>query len=225
MTEAEWLSQREVPGFLLKHVKVSHRATRTKHGRRQLRLVSCGCCRLIWPHLDDSRKQAVGISERFADGSATEEELRAAREAVAPRGSRGYSPDSIDVQVDTTRAIAWATTIEKPFEATRYAVNWPLPLAGHAGSPEVATALICDMVRDIFGNPFRPITFSPEWRTDAAAALARQMYESHDFSLMPILADALQDAGCDNADILDHCRGSGPHVRGCWVVDLVLGKS
>ena len=51
------------------------------------------------------------------------------------------------------------------------------------------------------------------------------MYASRDFSPMPILADALQDAGCDSADILDHCRGSGPHVRGCWVVDLVLGKA
>ena len=79
-------------------------------------------------------------------------------------------------------------------------------------------------VRDIFGNPFRPVTFSPTWRTDTAVALARQMYESRDFSAMPILADALQDAGCDNDDILDHCRGDGPHVRGCWVVDLVLGK-
>jgi ankyrin repeat protein len=70
----------------------------------------------------------------------------------------------------------------------------------------------------------RPVTFAPQWRTDAAVALARQMYESHDFGAMPILADALQDAGCDNADILDHCRSPGPHVRGCWVVDLVLGK-
>jgi hypothetical protein len=56
-------------------------------------------------------------------------------------------------------------------------------------------------------------------------SLARQMYESRDFSSMPILADALQDAGCDNDDILNHCRGPGPHVRGCWVVDLVLGKA
>ncbi|AWM42247.1 hypothetical protein C1280_14260 [Gemmata obscuriglobus] len=79
-------------------------------------------------------------------------------------------------------------------------------------------------MRDIFGNPFRPVTFSLEWRTETTVALAAQMYESRDFSVMPILADALQDAGCDSADILDHCRGSGPHVRGCWVVDLVLGK-
>jgi hypothetical protein len=83
----------------------------------------------------------------------------------------------------------------------------------------------CDILRDIFGNPFRPVTFSPQWRTDTALSLARQMYESREFSAMPILADALQDAGCDSDDILNHCRGPGAHVRGCWVVDLVLGKS
>ena len=70
-----------------------------------------------------------------------------------------------------------------------------------------------------------PSPSPPAWRTDTALSLARQMYESRDFSAMPILADALQDAGCDSDDILNHCRGPGPHVRGCWVVDLVLGKS
>jgi hypothetical protein len=80
------------------------------------------------------------------------------------------------------------------------------------------------LLYDVFGNPFRPVAFSPEWRTNTVIALARQMHESRDFSAMPILADALQDAGCDNADILDHCRGPGPHVRGCWCVDLVLGR-
>ena len=82
----------------------------------------------------------------------------------------------------------------------------------------------CPVVRDIFGDPFRPVNFSPSWRTDTAVALARQMYESRDFGAMPILADALQDAGCASADILSHCRGPGPHVRGCWVVDLLLGQ-
>ncbi|MDB5306926.1 MAG: hypothetical protein JWO38_1128 [Gemmataceae bacterium] len=82
-----------------------------------------------------------------------------------------------------------------------------------------------DLLRAVVGNPFRPVSFGPSWQTSTAVALARQMYESRDFSPMPILADALQDAGCDNPDILDHCRGPGPHVRGCRVVDLVLGKS
>jgi hypothetical protein len=84
---------------------------------------------------------------------------------------------------------------------------------------------LADILRDIFGNPFRPITFDPAWRTDTVLSLAGQMYESRDFGAMPILADALQDAGCDNEDVLNHCRdANATHVRGCWVVDLVLGK-
>jgi hypothetical protein len=80
-------------------------------------------------------------------------------------------------------------------------------------------------LRDIFGNPFRTVAFSTEWRTTTVVLLAKLMYESMDFSTMPILADALQDAGCDNEDMLNHCRQTGEHVRGCWVVDLVLGES
>jgi hypothetical protein len=83
---------------------------------------------------------------------------------------------------------------------------------------------LADLLRDVFGNPFRPAAADPSWLTSTVVALASQMYDSRDFSPMPILADALQDAGCDNADILDHCRGTGLHVRGCWVVDLVIGK-
>ena len=81
------------------------------------------------------------------------------------------------------------------------------------------------LVREILGNPYRPTKFDKSWRTGTAVSLARQMYESREFSAMPILADALQAAGCDNEDILTHCRGPGPHVRGCWVVDMVLGKA
>jgi hypothetical protein len=91
---------------------------------------------------------------------------------------------------------------------------------------EMRDGEIACLIRDVVGNPFRPITFNPAWRTSTAVALATQMYDSRDFSIMPILADALQDAGCDNDDILSHCRDpQGTHVRGCWVVDLVLGKS
>jgi hypothetical protein len=79
-------------------------------------------------------------------------------------------------------------------------------------------------LRAIFGNPFRPITLKPAWLTSSVVTLARQMYDGRDFSPMPILADALQDAGCDNEDILNHCRQPGEHVRGCFVVDLVLEK-
>lgn len=99
--------------------------------------------------------------------------------------------------------------------------RWPLPM------PAIVKAECSYQVavlRDIFGNPFRPAAFFPEWRTGTALSLARQMYESRDFSAMPVLADALQDAGCDNVEVLDHCRQPAEHVRGCWVVDLLLGK-
>jgi hypothetical protein len=80
-------------------------------------------------------------------------------------------------------------------------------------------------LRDIFGNPFRPVPFSPAWRTETTVALARQVYEERDFSAMPILADALEEAGCTNPYLLGHLKDSGPHVRGCWAPDLVLAKA
>jgi hypothetical protein len=82
----------------------------------------------------------------------------------------------------------------------------------------------CDLIRDIFGNPFRPVTVESTWRTHNVTALAQGIYDDRAFERMPILADALEDAGCTNADILEHCRRPGEHCRGCWVVDLVLGK-
>jgi hypothetical protein len=105
-----------------------------------------------------------------------------------------------------------------------------------------------ELLREIFGNPFAPAKkrkgearrgsmFSASWRTDTVVTLAQQMYENCEFSAMPILADALQDAGCDNEDILTHCRGAihapkkrsrkksepAEHVRGCWVLGAGLG--
>ena len=93
--------------------------------------------------------------------------------------------------------------------------------------PETETEIrraIANLLRDIFGNPLRPITFDDSWLTPNVLSLTRQMYDSSDFSAMPILADALQDAGCTNDHVLNHCRGDGPHIRGCWVVDSVLTK-
>ena len=73
-------------------------------------------------------------------------------------------------------------------------------------------------------NP-RPVAFDPRWRTADAVGLARGMYEDRALDRLPLLADALMDAGCADEQVLGHCRSEGPHVRGCWVVDLVLGKS
>jgi hypothetical protein len=81
------------------------------------------------------------------------------------------------------------------------------------------------LLHDITGNPFRPVAVDPAWLTSTVVSLAEGIYAERAFDRLPILADALQDAGCDSADILDHCRGPGPHARGCWVLDLLLGKS
>ena len=84
--------------------------------------------------------------------------------------------------------------------------------------------LQCEWLRCLFSNPFRPVAFDPAWRTETAVGIARGIYEERAFERMPILADALMDAGCADEQVLGHCLGEGPHVRGCWVVDLVLGK-
>ena len=80
-------------------------------------------------------------------------------------------------------------------------------------------------LRDIFGNPFRPVLADPAWLTPTAVALAAAIYEDRAFDRLPVLADALEEAGCTDADVLLHCRRPGEHVRGCWVVDMVLGKA
>ena len=81
-----------------------------------------------------------------------------------------------------------------------------------------------DLLREIAGNPFRPHSVDPRWLTSTAVALAQTIYDQRAFDRLPILADALEEAGCDGPELLAHCRGDGPHVRGCWAVDLVLGK-
>jgi hypothetical protein len=82
----------------------------------------------------------------------------------------------------------------------------------------------CHAIRDIFGNPFQPLALDPSWVTPAVAGLARAVYDGRAFHRMPELADALESSGCTDMQILAHCRGQGPHVRGCWLVDLLLGK-
>ena len=116
-------------------------------------------------------------------------------------------------QVETGRLLGAAGV------AARYAayVNDYLRLAS-------ARSEQADLLRDIFGS-LTPTPFDPSWRSETAVALATQMYESRDFLLMGVLSDALQDAGCPVGDILNHCRSAGVHVRGCFVVDLVLSRS
>src|SRR5262249_14242057 len=118
-------------------------------------------------------------------------------------------------------------------EASLYAVRpagevsaEPVFLPPPVPAPVLAEATAqAALVRDIFGNAFSGAGFDPSWRSETAVALARQMYDARDFLLMPILGDALADAGCPDGDVLEHCRSQGVHVRGCFVVDLVLNRA
>jgi hypothetical protein len=212
MTEAEWLACGNVYE-LLKHLGASASARKT-------RLLGCACVRRAWEWgLNEPVPEAVHVTEAFADGLATKEDLS---RVVAEIGLLWRNDD------EPFRPYPRTCFLTEVLAAPDNDRAWVEDLDAFAidlevfDDPEWLKSV--EYVHEIFGNPFRPITFSPSWRTDTALSLARTMYDSRDFSAMPILADALQDAGCESDAILNHCRGPGPHVRGCWVVDRVLGK-
>jgi hypothetical protein len=208
MTEAEWLTAN--PPQLLWFLKERHPGKRRLAFNRKARLFGCACCRRVWHLLGDKDRGKVEVAERYADG------LVARRDWEEARKGRVVPPWALD---PSARAAAAASSVlhREAHRAAVEAVGWSGNLPGKPAQTH--------LLRDIFDNPFRPVEFSSDWRTDTAMSLAKQMYDSREFGAMPILADALQDAGCDNEAVLDHCRGTGPHVRGCWVIDFVLGKA
>ena len=214
MTEAEWLMATDPTPML--------RFMEGKATDRKFRLLGCGCCRSAPESVTDHHSlRAVEVAEQYADGQATEQKLA---ETLPPafRASMAGGP----------RAVCFLTVADG-FEASRLVLEERLKREGPQmsfefwlwGKQRRRRAFYASLVRDVFGPlPFRSVPVNSAWLTSTVLTLACQMYESRDFGAMPILADALQDAGCDNTDILDHCRGPGPDVRGCWVVDLILGK-
>ncbi len=229
MTEAKWLACVE-PEPMLEFLL-------GRASDRKLRLFGVACCRRIWSLIsNDGSRNSIETEERFQDGSASSAERSAAR-AVAQTACRIVSSCNSyrEPRVFAIRA-AYHVSSKGRVAVRHIADNAARARAVSTGPTDPwkiykRAALHdemleqCGLLRDIFENPFRTLSFSPDWCTSTAVALAAQMYESRDFGAMPILADALQDAGCDNADVLDHCRDANvPHVRGCWVVDLVLGR-
>jgi hypothetical protein len=106
-------------------------------------------------------------------------------------------------------------------------VSLVLSAAKPGSSADALRALeraLADLTRDVMGNPFRAIAVELAWRSANVVGLAQSIYDDRAFDRLPILADALEEAGCDHADVLDHCRQGGEHCRGCWVVDSILGK-
>jgi hypothetical protein len=227
MTEAEWLHCRE-PDEMLSHLR--HRKPPIRPTERKLRLYGCACCRRIWPKLmNPLDRQIVEGVERFVDGSATKAEFAAIlaaaeqdyRREIAQRGDPRDWLDSGRV------AVSYLTEWKTERNSTEFLMTWlhrycsaSVPRRNTRGEKRQQ----CILLRDIVGNPFRYARISTTCRTATVVTLAQAIYEDRTFDRLPILADALEDAGCTNAEVLNHCRQEGVHVRGCWVVDLLLNK-
>jgi hypothetical protein len=206
MTEHEWLNTTS-RSELLQHFY------RSSVSERKRRLFACACCRLIWDLLVDERsRKAIEVTERYADGEVTSDQIEHAREAsvAVSSVSRG--------RLKEAARIAFKAAFDYPLGSIVYGIE---RVAQYENVDRVQYGLI----REVLGNPFRPVTIEPTWLTSNVVALANAIYQERLFEQLPILADALQDEGCEHEELLAHLLGSGPHVRGCWALDLILGKS
>jgi hypothetical protein len=209
--------------------------TRTKVGRRKLRLLACGCCRLAWGQMSDPRlKSAVELAERFVEGQATKAELEAAQSSIVELTLRSYERDAPGVLERSAAGMVFGATQTQPLYAALGVVPSHVPFVGYAEEAE-AERIVCELVRCVFGNPFRTQPTSDpallSWNNGIVVKLAQAIYDERelpsgilDSARLAVLADALEEAGCTNQDMLSHCRNGGTHIRGCWAVDLLLGK-
>ncbi|HEY7314026.1 MAG TPA: hypothetical protein VH643_32045 [Gemmataceae bacterium] len=214
LTETEWLTS-------VNPVPMLEYLGRNASGRK-LRLFACACCRRHWPAFDESARAAVEAAERQAEGSITVEQWQAAcAEARRVLGTYFWSGDRFAIQ-----HTALQTLDEDAWQAAFLTSAGFTVILDRATSDREDVAE-CASLRCLFGNPFHPVVCDPawlSWHDGLVVSIARRIDHDRDFTDMPVLADALEEAGCTDAEILNHCCHPGEHVRGCWVVDLLLGK-
>lgn len=211
LTEERWWSAEGCDGaaWMLRRMWDQHGAA----AMRKSKLFVCACTRSAWKwSLLGMERRAIETAERYADCQASLEELSEMHLALTLSPGRAtrvtalclLATRSSDVRHNDCMA-AYHVRPSSPRESEWYVdpVIW---------------------VRDIFGDPFHPVNFDPAWRTPDVCTLAESAYRDRDFTLLPVLGDALLDAGCANEDVLAHCRAKTPHTRGCWVLDRILGK-
>jgi hypothetical protein len=203
---------------------------------RKARLFGCGYLRQIWREVEHAEGccLAVEVAERFADGRATLNELKKAHH-FAWEAAESYScralGEPVWYAVATAEQDAYDFAILTHYESTEKfsepdIVNPRTEARLKALKAARHAQWVC-LLRELLGNPFRQVSLkstSLGWSNGTIPKLAQSIYDERAFDRLPILADALEDAGCDNTDILAHCRSGSEHVRGCWVVDLLLGK-
>jgi hypothetical protein len=172
-----------------------------------LRLFACACCRYVWDTLIDEGRRIVELIEQFEEGGIAYEELSA---------------------VSDLAAAAISDLVNEPSRGARFGF---LAVWGPAIGDQVPVSGVCQLIREVVGNPFRHVVLNPAWRTPTVTALATAAYEERslpagtlDADRLAVLADALEDAGCTDERMLVHLREPSPHVRGCWAIDLLLGK-
>jgi hypothetical protein len=209
MTEAEWLVCTD-PMKMLRFIW--RRAT-----NRKIRLFQCVWChRMPYPLTDLRSRKAIETGERYAEGLVNEEERQAAWEAAQRVVENAVAEQQFE-------QAAGAADARRCVETTKYRIV-------RVENPEsVWQPEQCNILRELLGPlPFRAILFNPDWlawQSGVVLKLAQAIYDERAFDRLPILGDALEESGCTDADILNHCRRPGEHVRGCWVVDLILGKN
>jgi hypothetical protein len=206
-------------------------------GERKLRLFACACCRRVW-HLMPHRwsRRAVEVVERYTDEEAGEEDLRLAAIGAETVADDAFRTAITPAQEAAASAAFAALNATLPAEmAAAYSAANAVSAAYHAATaahaPSAAEARAAEragqarLLRDLFGNPFRPVVVNPHWVSAEAHRLARVIYRERAFDWLPVLGDALEEAGCTEDVLLRHCRSGGEHAPGCWALDLILGTS
>ncbi|MBY0528553.1 MAG: hypothetical protein K2R98_34500 [Gemmataceae bacterium] len=189
-------------------------------GIRQAHLFACACCRRIWPRLTEELcRRAVEVSERYADGKADDRERTSVVAAFHPCGT--LDPR---FNLPASRASLAALYAEVPGNVERAASHAVRALKHQGRAAE--RAVQASLLRDIVARSPLPVLDSA-WmaaNNGLVLKLAHSIYEERAFDRLPILADALEDVGCADQGLLNHCRQAGEHARGCWAVDLLLQK-
>lgn len=232
MTEEDWLASgdpediyrpdpRIQPDRMLQFLRVHQWAGKTKHGRRKLRLFACACCRRFWPSLSDESREALEIAERYADGEATRKDLgHAWQNTVREFGHGPRTADGIAGHVVESGAMVAAALVPTVCYSVVASTSKQLHELWNEKFQQAA------IIYDLSGNPFRKTADAASQfaLVDSVRGLAEHIYRSRGFDDLSELGKELEQAGCTNADVLEHCRQS-EHFRGCWLVDVLRGVS
>jgi len=224
VTEIVWLTCAE-PQTMLEFL-------RGKVSGRKLRLFAAACCHRVQDSFaGEHDREALTVVERFADGLAGPAELRAVAGQTTSLAVT-YAAAARAEAAARAAAVACSTLRAEAAGDPAHPMGMGDYLAAELGEK----AAQCRLLRDLCGNPFRPVAIDragPAWRDGTITKLAQAIYDERAFDRMPVLADALMAAGCHEEELIAHCRGgeavdslgvTGPHARGCWVVDLILGN-